>query len=101
MNDQTPQTPATTDGAASALTVELGPITREAWMRRYAAQVMKRAGWTQEEADEVAAIGAQEYEANERAAGNAVVWWGGPSGADNTPEDEADEEMSYWTDDGE
>jgi hypothetical protein len=46
-----------------------------------------------------AEVGADEYEESERACGTDVVWWGGPSGATNTPEDVADEEMSYWTDD--
>ena len=79
----------------------LGVITRAEWESRYAAQVRKRAGWTHEEAAECARVGAEAYEEQERGCGNAVVWWGGPSGADNTPEDQADEEMSYWTDDGE
>ena len=77
----------------------LGVITRDEWVRRYAAQVRKRAG--AEGAEDAAEVGAEEYERDELAAGNAVVWWGGPSGANNTPEDEADEEMSYWTNDGE
>jgi len=76
-----------------------GPITREEWVRRYAARIQQRAGWTEEEAAEAARVGAEAYEEQERGCGNAVVWWGGPSGANNTPEDEADEEMSYWSDD--
>jgi len=86
---------------AVGLNAGLGVIPRATWEERYAAQVRKRAGWTPAEADECARVGAIAYEESERAAGNAVVWWGGPSGANNTPEDEADEEMSYWTDDGE
>jgi len=89
----------TADSAESLSTVGLGAITREEWVRRYAQRVRERAG--PDGADEAAAIGADEYERNEHAAGNAVVWWGGPSGENNTPEDEADEELSYWTDDGE
>ena len=76
----------------------LGVITRDEWIRRYAERVRQRAG--SDGADDAADAGADAYEESERAAGNAVVWWGGPSGTDNTPEDEADEEMSYWTDDG-
>lgn len=79
----------------------MGAITRDEWVRRYAARVQQVAGWTPDEAMEAARVGAEEYERNERAAQNEVVWWGGPSGATNTPEDEADEEMSYWDDDGE
>lgn len=74
-------------------------ITREEWERRYADRVRQKAGWTHEEAAEAARIGAITYEEQERGCGNEVVWWGGPSGADNTPEDEADNEMSYWDDD--
>ena len=79
----------------------LGVISRAEWEARYAAQVRKRAGWTHEEATEAARVGAEAYEESERGCGNAVVWWGGPSGANDTPEDAANEEMSYWTDDGE
>jgi hypothetical protein len=78
-----------------------GEITRAEWENRYAAQVRKCAGWTLEAATKCARVGAEVYEENERAAGNAVVWWGGPNGANNTPEAEANEEMSYWIDDGE
>lgn len=79
----------------------LGVISREEWVRRYAARVRQRAGWTPEESAECARVGAEEYERNERAAGNAVAWIGGPVGRLETPEEQADEEMSYWTDDGE
>ncbi len=65
---------------------------RAEWEARYAAQVRKRAGWTHEEAAEAARVGAIEYEQNERGCGNAVAW--------ENPEDAADEEMSYWTNDG-
>ena len=81
--------------------VELGVIPREEWQRRYAARIMKRAGWPEHAAIDAAKVGAEWYEEQERSCGNAVVWRGGPSGADNSPEDQADEEMSYWTDDGE
>lgn len=78
-----------------------GVISREAWVARYAARIVERALWSDSEGLEAAEVGADEYERSERGCGNAVVWWGGPSGADNTPEDAADEEMSYWDDDGE
>jgi hypothetical protein len=77
----------------------LGVITRDEWVRRYAQRVRKRAG--PEGAEDAADAGAEAYELQERERGNPVVWWGGPSGAHNTPEDDADEEMSYWTNDGE
>lgn len=101
MSDEQETTVSKDSIGQSASTGGLGVITREEWTRRYSAQIMKRAGWTQSQADEVAAIGADEYERQELECGTAVIWWGGPSGANNTPEDEADEEMSYWTDDGE
>lgn len=87
--------------AAAESNAGLGVITRAEWENRYAAQVRKRAGWTEQEAAECARVGAEAYEQQEHGRGNSVVWWGGPSGAHNTPEDQADEEMSYWTDDGE
>ena len=62
---------------------------------------MERAGWPKQDAISAAKAGSKAYEKNEHGCGNAVVWWGGPSGCDETPEDAADEEMSYWTDDGE
>ena len=79
----------------------LGIITRDEWIRRYATRIHEQAGWTMEEAAEAARVGADEYERNARESGEAVVWWGGPDGERNTPETEADEEMSCWTDDGE
>mgnify|MGYP000650359195 CR=1 FL=1 len=80
---------------------ELGVIPREEWERRYAARIMERAGWPEHAAIGASKVGSEEYEAQERDCGNAVVWWGGPSGTNNTPEDQADEEMSYWENDGE
>ena len=80
-------------------TKEQGVITRDEWKRRYAARIMERAGWDELAAMKAAELGADEYEESESACGIDVVWWGGPSGATNTPEDVADEEMSYWTDD--
>lgn len=79
--------------------MNLGVITREEWKQRYASRVQARTGWTLDQCAFVASTGASVHEKNERACGNAIVWWGGPSGANNTPEDEADEEMSYWTKD--
>ncbi len=64
-------------------------MNRNEWTARYAARVVNRAGWTHEEAQEAARVGAEVYENN--AAGNALAW--------EDPEAEADEEMSYWTDD--
>lgn len=79
----------------------LGVIPRQEWERRYAARIMERAGWPEHAAIEAARVGAEEHERNERAAWNAVVWLGGPSGTFDTPEEQADEEMSCWGDDGE
>lgn len=86
--------------AAVGSSAELGVISRDEWIKRYADRVHERSGCGPAFAREAARIGAEEYERQERGCGNAVVWWGGPSGANNTPEDEADEEMSYWDDDG-
>lgn len=79
----------------------LGSISRAEWERRYAARVRQRAGWTEEEAAEAARDGADEYERNERAAGNVLTWQDKTGAGANSPEDEADEEMSYWSNDGE
>lgn len=87
--------------AALGSTGGLGVIPREEWERRYAARIMERAGWPEHAAIAASKADAEAHEESERGCGNAVVWWGGPSGANNTPEDEADAEMSYWTDDGE
>lgn len=79
-----------------------GVITRDEWVRRYATRIHERAGWTMEEAMFAANNGAAVVQENSaRENGKAVVWWGGPDGEHNTPETEADEEMSCWTDDGE
>lgn len=78
----------------------LGVITRDEWIRRYAARIQGRAGWTAEEAAEAARVGAEEHERDATDSGKSVVWWGGPDGSDLSPETLADEEMSCWTDDG-
>jgi hypothetical protein len=71
----------------------MSEMSREEWERRYAARIEERAGWTKQESAEWASVGAVMLEQNERAAGKAVVW--------EEPEDAADEEMSYWENDGE
>jgi hypothetical protein len=71
-------------------------MTREEWIDRYAKRIMDRAGWSAEEARRAAEVGADEYERYERAANNALVW-----GSPTSPEDDADDEMSYWENDGE
>ena len=73
-----------------------GIITRDEWTRRYATRIHERAGWAMEEAAEAARVGADMLEQDGEA-----PWWGSPGEAYNTPEDEADEEMSCWTNDGE
>lgn len=70
-------------------------LTREEWKRRYAARIMERACWDEVSAIQASEIAALEFERNERAAGNAIDW-----NAEN-PERVADEEMSYWENDGE
>ena len=84
--------------AKVASTAGLGIIGRAEWEHRYAARVRQRTGWTLELAAECARVGAEAYAQSERAAGNVVMF---EASADSTPESEADEEMSYWTDDGE
>lgn len=76
-----------------------GIIGRAEWERRYAARIMERADWPECAAIEAGRVGAEEYERNERAAGNVVLWIGGPGGLFDTPEEIADDEMSCWTDD--
>ena len=95
MNTETP-TPPTVVLSTALLSV----IPRDEWQRRYAARIMERADWPEHAAIEAARVGAEEHERNERAAGNAVAWLGGPSGTFDTPEEQADEEMSCWDDDG-
>lgn len=68
-----------------------GVIPRAEWERRYAARVMGRAGWPEHAAIDASKAASEVYDEAER----------GPYGANSTPEEEADEEMSYWTDDGE
>jgi hypothetical protein len=94
-------TAATASQAVGSVNAALpeGVITREEWVRRYADRVEKRANLSRIEAEEVAKVGAEVHEHNARAGGDAVVWWGGPAGEHSTPEDEADEEIGYWTDD--
>ncbi len=67
-------------------------LTREEWMRRYAARVMERASWDERPAMMVAQAAADGEELGASEEGRAVEW--------KDPEDAADDEMSYWTDDG-
>ncbi len=59
------------------------PMTREEWMRRYAARMVTIGGMGRDVADEAAKAAADSAEDDE--------WL--------DPEESADEEMSYWTDD--
>ena len=68
-------------------------MTKTEWMDRYAARIMFRAEWDKESAIAASMAGAQAFEEEERAAGNAIEW------AD--PEGMADDEISCWTNDGE
>lgn len=67
-------------------------LTREEWTRRFAARIMEVAKWDEIPAMRAAEDAAAEHERYEREAGDTVDWL--------DPEDEADCEMSYWTDDG-
>ncbi len=66
-------------------------LTRDEWMRRYAARVMERAGWAERPAIVVSRASADTEEEEARADGRAPAWV--------DPEGAADSEMSYWTDD--
>ena len=67
-------------------------LTREEWMRRYAARVMEGASWDERPAMMAAQAAAESEERDASEEGRAVEW--------KDPEDAADSEMSYWTDDG-
>lgn len=58
-------------------------MTPEEWKRRYAARIVEKAGWDQESADAAAEVGLEIIDLD----GYIKIL---------TPEDEADEEMSYW-----
>lgn len=65
----------------------MSTLSKEEWLNRYAARIVDRAGWDKDSAMACAVAG---YEA-ELECGDFS----------ETPEDMADEEMSYFTDDGE
>lgn len=67
-------------------------LTRDEWMRRYAARVMERASWDERPAMMAAQAATESEELMAREEGRAVAWV--------DPEESADSEMSYWTDDG-
>ena len=67
-------------------------LTREEWIRRYAARVMEAASWDERPAMMAAQAAAESEERDASEEGRAVEW--------KDPEDAADSEMSYWTDDG-
>ena len=71
-------------------------MDKEEWKRRYAARIMEKAGWPERAAIAAAQAGADWYEECEhqeceRNGGTEFSW--------KSPELEADEEMSSWTDD--
>jgi hypothetical protein len=72
-------------------------ISREEWLRRYAARIKERAATDDAFAMQCAEAGAEAYEQGERAAGNVLIWEDTPM---CNPEEQADEELSCWTDDG-
>ena len=61
-------------------------ISRDEWQRRYAAHLVRRGALDYETAALAAESGAEAYEQQDRIGENAVVWCGGPVGADLTPE---------------
>lgn len=66
-------------------------LTRDEWITRFAARIREVAGMDEAEATQVATTAADEHEQNEREFGGTIDWL--------DPEDDADVEMSYWTDD--
>lgn len=72
-------------------------ISREEWLRRYAARIKKRAAVDDKMAMDIAEAGAEAYAEMEKAAGNVLIWEDTPM---CNPEEQADEELSCWTDDG-
>lgn len=68
-------------------------LSRDEWERRYAARLMSRGGMEERIAMACARGASEEFESDERAAGNVLSW--------DEPEEMADEEMSYWENDGE
>ncbi len=75
----------------------MSEITREEWVRRYAARVHAKSELPIEQCTNFAEIGAESYEYNYREKGEPLVWHG--EGHWLSPESLADEEMSYWEDD--
>jgi hypothetical protein len=73
------------------MTALVNALAREEWKRRYAARIMDRAGWAERTAMLAAEAGAEMFEADPLRCGKPVVW--------EQPEEEADEEMSCWSDD--
>lgn len=73
-------------------------ITREEWVRRYAARIEERIHCGDKQSLEVAEVGASSEEDMCRISGKPVEWLDEPG---LTPEDAADDELSYWDDDGE
>ena len=61
-------------------------MTEDEWKTRCAAQYMKRGGLTQEQANEAAEVCFESRDLTEE---------------NYSPEEEADEDMDCWTDDGE
>ena len=72
-------------------------ISREEWLRRYAARIKERAAVDDKMAMDIAEAGAEAYAEMEKAAGNVLMWEDTPM---CNPEEQADEELSCWTDDG-
>jgi len=67
--------------------------SRGEWTRRYAARVMERTGMEERQAMDVANVGAECYAEQERETSWEIKW--------TDPEGAADEEISYWENDGE
>ena len=67
-------------------------MTSEEWTRRFAARIQEQAGWSEEAAMQCAQAAAESHDYMERNSGREPQWL--------DPEDAADDEMSYWEDDG-
>lgn len=75
-------------------------ITREEWVQRYAQRIADVAKWDMPSALSAAEAGASAFEYDKLQAREPLEWVGGPKAHDETPECQADEEMSCWSNDG-
>lgn len=74
-------------------------ITKEEWIRRYAARIGEVTNSAPEHCLECANVAAATIEQEHKAQGCTPVWYGVRCGSQVSPEEDADEEMSNWSDD--